>query len=92
MKKILIIACSLLLITSAQASGTGAKKDKGDMDLKLDIHLSKDGDLTVKAKGVNAKEIEDWVNRHTKDVKIQLEDADGRKEKNMEISLTIKEK
>ena len=104
MKQLLIAAilCTLTL-TSVYAGGTKGKKDQSkEKDIKVNIHIDKNGDVQINGKNISDKEIEKWVNDHLANLSLQIDaepsDTDSasgkgeKKTKTVELSLTIKEK
>ena len=93
-----IIAVLLLAVTFTSVYAAGGKEKK-EKDIKVNIHIDKDGKCRVNGKNISDKEIEQWVNEHLKNISINIEgDTDDhpapaeKKSKTVEVSLTIKEK
>jgi biopolymer transport protein ExbD len=104
MKKLLIavILCSLTF-TSAYAGGSKDKKNAPqDKEVKVNIHIDKNGDVHINGRNISDKDIENWVNDHLKNISIVIDDNSGDtashpdedkgKTKTVQLSLTIKEK
>ena len=91
MKSILSVLFCLLTFASAYASG-GRKETKSKENVKINIHIDKKGAIQIDGSTADEKEIEEWVNKRLHNISIQISDSSRRKTKNIELSLTIKEK
>lgn len=91
MKKI-IVAVFCLLTLSTFASGSKKKEESKDMNIKIDIHTDKKGNVSINGSVKDVQAIEDWVNKCLNDVSVEVNDGDKKKTKNLKISVNIKEK
>ncbi len=92
MKKILIVTFCLATFASASAAGSKKENKAKDVKVKIDIHTDKSGNVHIDGKINNEKELEKWLNEALKNVTVQIDDDKGKSSKNVEVSLTIKEK
>ena len=91
MKKI-IIAMFCLLALDTYASGSKKKEESKDMNIKIDIHTDKKGNVSINGSVKDVQAIKDWVNKCLNDVSVEVNDGDKKKTKNLRISVNIKEK
>jgi hypothetical protein len=78
-----------LLALDTYASGN---KNKDDVNIKIDIHTDKKGNVSINGSVKDVKAIEDWVNKCLNDVSVEVNDGGNKKIKNLKLSLSIKEK
>jgi hypothetical protein len=98
--KILIafILCSVTFTSAIAATG----KEPKEKDIKLNIHIDKNGDVHITGKNISDKDIENWVSDHLTNLNIDIDenavnitsnpDKGKKKSKAVQLSLTIKEK
>ena len=91
MKNILTILFCMLTFASVYASGNKKEKTKKEQ-LNITIHTDKKGNIQIDGKIADTKEIEDWINQCLSNISLQISDSSGKKQKNLSLSLTIKEK
>jgi hypothetical protein len=90
MKKLMTVV--FCLVTFAYTYASSNKSKAKDVNIKIDIHTDKNGNVHINGKVNNEKELETLINDCLKNVSIQISDDKSKISKNVEVSLTIKEK